>query len=72
MADINQVITLGIGTPASIAYFIRFGLGAGAVLPTPASRTNYISAESRTHIVPADIRVRQIPAEDRSDDTTLQ
>jgi hypothetical protein len=27
MADINQVITLGIGTPASIKFFLTFGLG---------------------------------------------
>lgn len=27
MADINQVITLGIGTPGDISFFIRFGLG---------------------------------------------
>ena len=27
MADINQVITLGIGTPSDIGHFILFGLG---------------------------------------------
>lgn len=26
MADINQIITLGIGTPADIPHFILFGL----------------------------------------------
>ena len=28
MADINQVVTLGIGTPADIEHFILFGLNA--------------------------------------------
>lgn len=37
MADINQVITLGIGTPAGIPEFLTFGLqlaeaGTGIVL----------------------------------------
>ena len=27
MADINQIISLGIGSPASIKYYITFGLG---------------------------------------------
>ena len=31
MADINQVITLGIGTPSSVKFFITLGLGVGAV-----------------------------------------
>jgi hypothetical protein len=30
MADINQVITLGIGTPAGIPEFLTFGLQIGA------------------------------------------
>ena len=29
MADINQLISLGIGTPSSIKYYITFGLGIG-------------------------------------------
>ena len=31
MADINQVITLGIGTPAAIPQFLTFGLQTGSV-----------------------------------------
>lgn len=31
MADINQVITLGIGTPASVSFFLRYGLGYQAL-----------------------------------------
>jgi hypothetical protein len=30
MADINQVITLGIGTPADIPHFLLLGLSLGA------------------------------------------
>lgn len=30
MADLNNVITLGIGTPASIKHFILFGLNTAA------------------------------------------
>lgn len=29
MADVNQMITLGIGTPGDIEHFILFGLTAG-------------------------------------------
>lgn len=29
MANINHVITLGIGTPASVSFFLRYGLGPG-------------------------------------------
>lgn len=31
MADINQVITLGIGTPAGIPEFLTFGLQIAAI-----------------------------------------
>ena len=32
MADINQVISLGIGSPAGIPEFLTFGLQIGAVV----------------------------------------
>lgn len=32
MANVSEVITLGIGTPSSIPYLIRFGLGQAAVV----------------------------------------
>ena len=32
MADINQVITLGIGTPAGVKEFLTFGLQIGAAV----------------------------------------
>jgi hypothetical protein len=31
MADVNQVITLGVGTPSDIEHFVLFGLGSGEV-----------------------------------------
>ena len=33
MADINQVISLGIGSPSGITEFITFGLQIGEALP---------------------------------------
>ena len=35
MADINQVITLGIGTPSGIPEFLTFGLQIGEGVPNP-------------------------------------
>ena len=35
MADINQVITLGLGTPSGIKEFLTFGLQIGAGIPNP-------------------------------------
>ena len=40
MADINHVITLGIGTPSGITEFITFGLQIGAAAdPVPYDAT---------------------------------
>lgn len=33
MADINEIITLGIGTPSDIPHFILLGLSPGSVVP---------------------------------------
>jgi hypothetical protein len=33
MADINQIITLGIGTPSDIEHFTLVGLNASSVVP---------------------------------------
>jgi hypothetical protein len=47
MADINQVITLGIGTPADIKHFILLGLNVGAETPiTGAGEVRTIYAQS--------------------------
>lgn len=51
MADINQVITLGIGTPSGIKEFLTFGLQIGVALITPSApseRTFEIGQENRT------------------------
>jgi hypothetical protein len=37
MADVSEVITLGIGTPSSIPYFLTVGLGQAVVPPTPVA-----------------------------------
>ena len=37
MANINQIITLGIGTPSSIKHFILFGLNTTIIGTTPVS-----------------------------------
>lgn len=38
MADINQVITLGIGTPSDIEHFILLGLNGAPVVVTPSGQ----------------------------------
>jgi hypothetical protein len=38
MADINQIITLGIGTPGGIKEFLTFGLQIGEGVPNPWSK----------------------------------
>jgi hypothetical protein len=53
MAD-SETITLGIGTPATIAAFILFGLGPAplVVVPvTPAARIYTPEAEDRVYVV---------------------
>ena len=58
MADINQVTTLGIGTPAGIPEFLLFGLQiAQEVAPSvegleytlPANRMHYSLPVNRLH-----------------------
>lgn len=43
----SYLISLGIGSPASIGYLITFGLKSAEVtlLPTPRIRTYYVQAE---------------------------
>ena len=35
MADINQIITQGIGTPSGISFYLLGGLGVSPIIPTP-------------------------------------
>ena len=54
MADINQVITLGIGTPSGIPEFLTFGLQIGeaeSILPTPLSRMFHVMTDRTGFIV---------------------
>lgn len=39
MADVNQLITLGIGTPSDIEHLTLFGLGADSSAPSTPSGT---------------------------------
>ena len=50
MADINQTITLGIGTPASIPYFILFGLGIGGTTPPVVSQNRFNRGDDRPFV----------------------
>ena len=64
MADINQVITLGIGTPADIEHFILVGLNAtGSVaVVDPYAIILTVAAETRTITVEADDRTLVVSA----------
>jgi len=47
MADINQIITLGIGTPSDIPHFVLFGLSpTGPVASVDASPDYLISVRA--------------------------
>jgi hypothetical protein len=63
MADINQVISLGIGQPAGIEYITTFGLGSYIFVATPAGRIFTVPAEDRTYIIPAETRVITVEAD---------
>jgi len=39
MADVSQVITLGIGTPADIEHFVLFGLATEQAAKNPQATT---------------------------------
>ena len=56
MADINQVITLGIGTPSDIEHFILLGLNGVQHTTAPDCRTMTPATESREYDVPAEDR----------------
>jgi hypothetical protein len=69
MADINHIITLGIGTPGAILEFITVGLQIGAppaYTPAPADRTFTPALESRTITPALESRTYTPPAETRT------
>lgn len=51
MADINQVITLGIGEPADIEHFILLGLNGLSHTEAPECRTYDVPEDDRTYEV---------------------
>jgi hypothetical protein len=65
MADVKNIITLGIGAaPGGIEWFVLTGLSP-ALTPAPADRTYPISSESRTLAVDQETRVLAIEQETR-------
>lgn len=46
MADISEIITLGIGTPSDIAHFILVGLNPETPPPSPSDMNNAMTGES--------------------------
>ena len=69
MADINHIITQGIGTPGAIPEFLTLGLQIGAPPPhteAPADRTFTPALDARTFTPAAENRTYVPPAEDRT------
>ena len=69
MADINHVISLGIGSPAGIPEFLTFGLQIGEaviVIGTPECRTFLIAGEYRTLEISEEMRTLEINEETRT------
>lgn len=56
MADVNQIITLGVGTPSDIPHFILVGLSVNPVEHT-------LAAECLTVTVAADPWLVSVPAD---------
>jgi hypothetical protein len=68
MSDINQVITLGIGTPAGVPEFLTLGLqiGAAVAVPiTPDDRIFTVAADGRIFAIDSDGRIMAIAQEKR-------
>jgi len=62
MADIDQIITLGIGTPSDIEHFILFGLNVGVigVIDATLGARSFGSASlPDRQFGSADLRIRQ-------------
>jgi hypothetical protein len=68
MADINQVISLGIGTPATIPYFIRVGLGQGAAAEVSVILVPiFLTLPERANVLDLPTRKRQVDLPVRED-----
>lgn len=60
MANINQVITIGIGTPSSVKGFLTLGLGIEStitIIEPGTVRLMTVCGEERTISIPAEARV---------------
>lgn len=57
MADINHIISLGIGSPAGIPEFLTLGLQIGAAPSTPTGRIFIPAYDSRTLTVKEQDRI---------------
>ena len=73
MADVNQVITLGIGTPGDIYRFVLVGLSSAAVLDPTADTIVVcqmddivvrVTADDVVYVVPPDDIVVRVTADD--------
>ncbi len=54
MADINQIITLGIGTPSDIEHFVLFGLNMPAVPGAGLTHLDYtVDSDPMHYTVPS-------------------
>lgn len=58
MADVNHVISLGIGSPADIPHFVLFGLSINDQVPdAEAFAVITVPQRARTVVVPANARI---------------
>ena len=70
MADINHLISLGIGSPASVAHLVRFGLNAGGGAPVVDERTvtellaTYVASSELLASPDTDLTATYVPAVD--------
>lgn len=58
MSDVNNVITLGIGTPGEIPRFLTFGLGGFGVAPTFTGLTAF-GTDAQRRIEALDVHARE-------------
>lgn len=67
MADINHVISLGLGSPAAIPEIMTFGLQISIVIHADAhsDRLFWVAPETRCFGVPSDSRFPKVPQETR-------
>lgn len=65
MADVSNLISLGLGSPASIKFLTTFGLGINTiVIVTPANRKFTPPDESRVFVPSAETRLFRPGIED--------